>query len=355
MTAAQFSLLDFLGNRRRVVIYGCAGSGKTTMAMEQAKRLASQGFRVLLTCFNRYLAEYMASDETLPKGVDVRHFHGLCMTVAGRAGFSARLNQGQGTEEWYDRTLPDLLLDAVDLLGPQYDAIVVDEGQDFQNPWWVPLQCLLPDPDRGIFYLFCDDNQNIYQRVNELPGGLESFYLWYNVRNTQHIHRTVLAFYHSSVTPDAKGPLGRPPEIIFYATDQALKQHLRQTLHRLVTQEGVAAEDIIILTPRAREHSVLWQFGALGNFRLTDRWPPGANEIYCTSVYLFKGLESPVIILAEVFPSAQQDMESVLYVGCSRARHHLIVLAHAGLPETIQWRLVHPGVQIPVPDREPPF
>lgn len=336
LTAEQFKLLDFLGNRRRVVIFGCAGSGKTTMAMEQAKRLARQGFRVLLTCFNRNLAEYMRSDDSLPEGVEVMHFHALCMKLANRAQLRTKLNQGRNTQTWYDQTLPDLLLEAVDVLGPQYDAIVVDEGQDFQTHWWVPLQYLLADPTNGIFYLFQDDNQNIYQTAAELPDGMESFGLWANVRNTQHIHRTVLAFYRSSVTPTVKGPAGRPPEVYFYTDDQALKQHLRQVLHRLTTQEGIAAEDIVILTPRSRENSALWRFGLLGNFRLTDRWPPGPNEIYCTSVYLFKGLESPVVIVAEVYPSENQDMNAVLYVGCSRARNHLIVLAEERLPAFIK-------------------
>ena len=340
LTTEQFNLLDFLGNRRRVVISGCAGSGKTTMAMEQAKRLARQGFRVLLTCFNRNLAEYMRSDASLPKGVEVIHFHGLCMKLATLAQLQAKLNQGRNTQAWYDQTLPDLLLEAADVLGPQYDAIVVDEGQDFQTHWWVPLQYLLADPANGIFYVFQDDNQNIYQTAAELPDGMESFGLWYNVRNTQHIHRTVLAFYRSSVTPTAKGPAGRPPEVHFYADDQALKQHLRQALHRLTAQEGIAAEDIVILTPRSRERSALWRFGVLGNFRLTDRWPPGPNEIYCTSVYLFKGLESPVVILAEVYPSENQDMNAVLYVGCSRARNHLLVLVEDGVTDGIKTKLL---------------
>ncbi len=35
LTEEQYRLLDFLGSRRRAVIHGCAGSGKTIMAVEQ--------------------------------------------------------------------------------------------------------------------------------------------------------------------------------------------------------------------------------------------------------------------------------------------------------------------------------
>jgi len=339
LTEEQFNLLDFLSDHRRVAISGCAGSGKTTLAAEQARRLGQQGFHILLTCFNRHLADYLRSDETLPRNVDVSHFHGLCIKSADRARLGAKLHHEEGTKTWYEQTLPDLLLEAVDATGPQYDAVVVDEGQDFLAHWWVPLLCTLRDGDRGILYTFYDDNQNIYGTDAELPAGLEDYTLTVNCRNTQHIHRTFLPFYRAKRLPSAKGPEGRQPEVTFYASEQALRQELRSALHRLVSEEDVPAEDIVVLTPRAHEKSVLWRWPNLGNLRLTDRWPPGPNEIYGTSVYLFKGLESPVVILAEVYPSAHQDMEAVLYVGCSRARHHLIVLAEDGLPADIRSRL----------------
>ncbi len=339
LTEDQFNVLDILSERRRVAIHGCAGSGKTTLAIEQAKRLGRQVFRVLLTCYNRHLAEYIRSDETLPKTVEVLHFHGLCAKLANEAKLSDRLNQGRNTQTWYDRTLPDLLMEAVDTLGPQYDAIVVDEGQDFKTDWWVPLQYLLPDPDHSILYVFYDDNQNIYQAASDLPTGLENFPLRTNCRNTQLIHRAFLPFYRSTLKPSARGPKGRPPEVQYYTSEQTLKQALDSTLLRLIMHERIDPGDVVILTPRSRKTSCLWQWDSLGGFRLTDHWPPGSGEIYCTSVYQFKGLESPVIILAEANASTQQDMETILYVGCSRARNHLIVLADASLPQTIQRKL----------------
>lgn len=339
LTEEQFILLDFLSFHRRAAISGCAGSGKTTLALEQARRLGRQGFRVLFTCFNRHLAEYLRGDDSLPKAVEILHFHGLCVKMAHLAGLKERLNEGRGTQPWFDHTLPELLLEATNALDAQYDAIIVDEGQDFQEHWWVPLQCLLADPDRGIFYVFYDDNQNLYQTTFALPPGLERFPLTRNCHNTRHIHRAFLPFYRSDVTPVAIGPQGRPPELRLYDTEHVLKQGLRQVLHRLTVEEEVATEDIVLLTPRARDKSLLWGWGYLGNLRLTDQWPPGSGEVYCTSVYLFKGLESPVVILAEIYPSSHQDLEALLYVGCSRARNHLIILAEAALPEEIRSRL----------------
>ena len=55
----QFRILDMLDAERRVAVAGPAGSGKTLAAAEKARRLATQGFDVLFTCFNRPLADHL--------------------------------------------------------------------------------------------------------------------------------------------------------------------------------------------------------------------------------------------------------------------------------------------------------
>jgi superfamily I DNA/RNA helicase len=55
------------------------------------------------------------------------------------------------------------LLRAIPSFGKRYDAIIVDEGQDFRDHWWIPLEDLFADAHRGVFYIFLDPGQNIYQ------------------------------------------------------------------------------------------------------------------------------------------------------------------------------------------------
>ncbi len=74
LTEDQMRILDFLAHHRRAAVQGCAGSGKTMLAMEKARRLAEEGFDVLLTCYNVSLAEHMA--QRMPDNVTVLHFHG---------------------------------------------------------------------------------------------------------------------------------------------------------------------------------------------------------------------------------------------------------------------------------------
>ena len=164
LTERQFLLLNVLAMRRRVLIAGCAGSGKTMLAIEKARRLYDQGFNVLLTCFNAALAEELA--RKLPE-ISVLHFHGLCKELAEQAGFA--IQAAKSEQEYNEAVLPDMLMKAVDETGPMFDAIIVDEGQDFKETYWIALASLLNEKE-GIFYVFYDDNQNLYGGTASLKG-----------------------------------------------------------------------------------------------------------------------------------------------------------------------------------------
>lgn len=207
LTEEQFEMLDFLNRHRRAAITGCAGSGKTTLAVEKASRLAEQGFHVLLTCFNVNLAQFLSGDETLPNRLDVANFHKLAQGLAYRAGLS---HTGPRDDEYFDVVLPELMMDAIENLGTQYDAIVVDEGQDFRDNWWIPLQCLLHDPDQGILYVFFDDNQNLYRTAQSIPLELAPFSLTRNMPQYATDSREGDAILSVGSTPGGEGT-ARPP------------------------------------------------------------------------------------------------------------------------------------------------
>lgn len=278
---------------------------------------------------------FWESEGTCPANLTIVNFHRLADELVQRAGFTT----GPYNTAYFEKILPERLVEAVDKLGTQFDAIVVDEGQDFNDNWWLPLQCLLHDPDQGILYVFFDDNQNIYQGTKEIPLAAAPFPLTHNCRNTQSIHQQVSQFYRSDVMPTAMGPQGRPVEQHSYTNPAVLKRLLRQTLHRLIIDENVPAWDIVVLTPKSREHSQVWGFGALGNFRLVDTPTDASGEVYCTTIHKFKGLESPVVILAEIDNHQIWNLPALLYVGCSRARNHLTLLTAADLSAKIAAQL----------------
>ena len=90
-------------------------------------------------------------------------------------------------------------------------------------------------------------------------------------------------------------------------------------------EEKVPERDIVVLSPRGRDTSALWRDPQLGSLRLTDAWPPAAGHVQCATVHSFKGLERPVVLLAELSASAA-TADEIRYVGSSRARSHLVVI-----------------------------
>jgi hypothetical protein len=342
-TEEQFYILDLLGHQRQLAVLGCAGSGKTLIAAEKARRLCAQGFRVLLTCFNRNLAEFLHASIGDSRQLVIKHFHGLCADLAREAGLWRSTSMPLSTD-FFAKKLPEQLVEAADILNWHVDAVIVDEGQDFREEWWLALRYLLNDPDNGIFYVFFDDHQNLYSS-GSLPLEVAPVVLRKNCRNTRAIQEYVSTYYRSDHPITAIGPAGRVVEVLKYQTEGDLKQLLRKQIHHLVRKEQVDPEDIVILTPRAPHRSALRQMGMLGEFSLTDT-PGGSGEIFWTNIYQFKGLESPVVILVEIDTHVRSNdiaeitidteaqlassrvvltPEMLMYVGTSRARHHLIV------------------------------
>lgn len=336
----QYRVLDYLSHTARAAIGGCAGSGKTMLAAEKARRLAARGWKVLLTCYNRNLADFLRHEYLAerPQTLEIGNFHSIAHDLVQASGQHSpnHFRDDEHRNDYYSNELPDQLIQAVDILGPQFDAIVVDEGQDFQDNWWVPLQFLLEQPDEGTFYIFYDDNQNIYggkQRVKNLAHPVP---LVENCRNTRLIYERLLPFYKGEQKIIALGPLGRNVEVLTYGDQRQMIDLLRRTLHHLVVEQDVPPEDIVLLTPRSAERSHLSRAGRLGNFYLTRNWDTDYNEIYYTTVHSFKGLESPVVILSELDEDLKHAVDELLYVGCSRARHHLVVLCHESIGERFE-------------------
>jgi hypothetical protein len=344
LTEEQYAVLDLLRLQRRFAVFGCAGTGKTMLAIEQARRLSRQGFRVLLTCFNGPLVGYITETGDLPDSVTVSNYHRLCREVGQEAGLEVREPENPSTD-WYQTQLPEILWDAADRLGGLYDAVIVDEAQDFRANYWEPLLLLLLDPDQGPLYVFYDDNQNLYEADPQVPAGLPRYPLTRNMRNTQRIHRAFAPFYipRDGTEPIAGGPEGSPIEVHYYATEHELRRRLGQVLHRLTRVERVPVQDIVILAPHS-SRGLVHECPRIGNYQLVTRDHPEPGQVQCTTIHRYKGLEKPVVILAGLQPDSKQNLETLFYVGASRARHYLVVLASTDIPDRLRSQLVSVGV-----------
>ncbi|MBA2278066.1 MAG: AAA family ATPase [Chloroflexia bacterium] len=332
LTEQQIALLDFLGSHRRVAISGTAGSGKTVLALEQVHRLARQGFRVLFTCYTKALAAWARESLGRDLGPDmnrvvVNNYHDLAADFARRSGMTLPAERELSAEDaayFFANTLPQHLLDALAGVPDRFDAIVVDEGQDFADIWWVTIEALLADAQSGVLFIFYDDNQRIFSVRGGYPIPPPHFSLTHNCRTTQRIHEAAAAYHTSGPPPDCRGPEGRPPVVVDVAPGEEVAA-LRKVVHTLVVEEGVPLDDLVVLTPRGSKTSRLPEGARLGNFTLT--WGDGGPDaLRCRSIQAFKELERPVVILAEPERAHAASRIPLLHVALSRAQHQLIIL-----------------------------
>lgn len=346
LTDEQAWTQAFVLNRRRAVVTGPPGSGKTLLATSIARRLAEAGTPTLLTCFNVRLAAHLRDATEGVPNLHVVHFHRLCDEVAHEAGLEVPSPSGVDDRAHYEERLPELLERGARMLGARYGAIVVDEAQDFRAWWWPALLALHHEPDRGTLYLFSDDSQVLYEGA-ELPLSLDDVLppLPHNLRNTRAIAEFVSVFFEAgSRAGAAKGPPGRAVEVLDYRDEEGLIRTLEVVLTNLIDQEGLALDDIVVLTPPGKEKSLVWGHHRIGRFALSDVVEDGS--VLWSTVHGFKGLERPVVILAELGERHTEDIDRYLRVGCSRARNHLIVVATPSVAAEIRRRaprVVSPG------------
>jgi hypothetical protein len=328
LTEQQFRLLGFLRHHRQVVINGCAGSGKTILAIEKARLLAEQGFQVLLTCYNKNLSEWIQSgigqlEPSVRDLIRVSNYHDLAVRLCEESGNPSTVRKSDS--RYWEVDLPAELEAAIPSLPVRFDAIIADEGQDFITAWWRSLKSLLRDP-QGVFYIFQDEQQAIYRRDFSLPISVWPHELGVNCRSTTHIHAKVIEYYRGDPKPESIGPEGRGIEFID-PEDSTVQSAIGVAINRLIQVEGLEPAQIVILTPNGKSRSSLREGDRAGDFSLSWDVHPGADQIRVSSVHAFKGLESMVVILAEPARFTRHRYAAeLMYVAISRARHHLIVI-----------------------------
>ncbi|MFB2754793.1 DEAD/DEAH box helicase [Shewanella xiamenensis] len=338
LTKDQMRLLDFLRSHRRAAISGGAGTGKTVLALEKARRLASDGFRTLLTCYNRQLADHLSSLCYGTQNLDVMSFHQLChrqVEGAKRASGRDLVSEAKVTypgKDLYEVQLPNALGYSLEVLPDRYDAIVCDEGQDFREEFWVPLELLLTDYESSPFYVFFDDNQNLYARAATFPIREEAFSLATNCRNTAQIHDAAYKHY--------KGIPVTPPDIqgddvkyVESANRDSQANKINSLLINLIVKQGVSPGDITVLIAdalhKAEYYSCLQRLPLPKPATWLQEGVRSTTTVLLDTIQRFKGLESPIVILWGLDSIGPIQKHELLYVGLSRAKSVVILVGNS--------------------------
>lgn len=342
LTLDQHAVLLGLVDSRRMLVQGVAGSGKTLLALEYAVTLAERGSRVLLLCYNRHLADWLAERvEAEPRlrdaegQVQVSTFHRYALGLATAAGVEFHVPRVDAQPFW-EHEAALLLEQAMEWLKgtpnePKFDAVVVDEGQDFARDWWVTVEELSGGPT-GALYVFLDLDQSIRSGGGTLPLDLPArLRLEVNCRNTRRITLTAADVGKVTVKVLEGAPEGEQPAVRRSATDRDTRTAVTAELRGLL-RDGVRPEQIAVLGPAAFERGSLTALEAVDDHPLINdaaAWRRGGGILVSTA-RAFKGLEADVVVLYDLSMFGELFTRTDLYVAWTRARHRLIVVARPG-------------------------
>ncbi len=349
LTSAQQAILDTLEDRNHLVVSGYAGTGKTVVAEMAAIRLSEQfkgpipGPRVLFLCFNRNLAEQVQEHLSGSPGIKVSTFHELCRTDGRASGLAAVKIAPDATD--LDRQVAAYLTACSEGRCKTYDAVIVDEAQDFKVNWLEAIRDRVVSPG-GKCWFFYDPLQALFRRGEDGALSDEDWKEWFgqpftlrrNMRNTTQIcdwvkrtRPTELARMQSH----KRAVQGVTPKITHYQThEEELEAIESRVLDLLSEKQGILPRQIVLLSPWKLESTSLHGRNSLAQLPLVNyrhRRDKHTDRVLCYStLQAFKGCEADVVILHDVSGSAMNTDPMSLYVAASRARFALYVYAERG-------------------------
>ncbi|MBT0566049.1 NERD domain-containing protein [Williamsia sp. CHRR-6] len=324
LSEQQVMILQAAALLPRVEVRGGAGSGKTYLAMEQARRLGRDGRRVALICYSHGLASYLRRTTSgwsrREQPAYVGEFHELGKLWGAPAGPDESLRTEETVRFW-EHELPSAMLNLAEALPPghRFDAIIVDEAQDFADQWWHPLLACLRDPDNGGVYVFSDEGQRVFQRQGSPPVPLVPLVLDANIRNTRQIAETFSPLIGQRMRLNG----GDGPDVRFVPCDAAEALAVADDQIDPLLDEGWQPINIALLATGSR-HPEQTERQAAGNAAYWDTFWDG-DQVFYGHVLGFKGLERDVVVLALNQTAADDRARERLYVGLSRAREQLVV------------------------------
>ena len=345
MSEQQYRVLDYALDplNPRVFCPGAAGSGKTLIALEAARRLAKENLSVLLLCFNRVLGVHLSLQITAHDGnIQVWSLHQFMRELIISTGFGDRLkeaeSQSESTAELFQSQYPKLFEAAAvesicSDIHPTFEALIIDEAQDILfSPTIDALETVLAGgfkDGRWIFFLDPDLQSEVYGRLDDnVLATFKSFRptrlpLTENFRNPEPVVDEVCQLT-GIAKPQCRRQLVSRVEYGTYKSGEEQGKKLRAILVKLM-RNGVDPSHITILSGVRRENSCVTQFPPDIGKKVI--WLNGENvrhvdpeAITACTVSAFKGLENDVIILTDLPVPDDNWGKSMVYVGMTRAR-----------------------------------
>lgn len=324
MLREQVALLNYLDEQNNAIINGLAGTGKTVMAVEKARRHSEKDEKVLFLCYNTFLNEHLRETYPYPH-VSYYTVAGLSQKLCEKVDYKAL--QEKLTQMFLEGTFP-------------YQHVIIDEGQDFGKEEIDEVEIIEllrenaidNEEKKGTFYLFYDKNQMVQSK--KAPKYIEEadckLTLYRNCRNTENIALTSLRLLGSDKAPKLypDAVMGDLPEIGFCSTKEETIALLNSEIDKYI---DAGYNSITILTCKTEESSVI------ADCCKDSKYNYKRGYVKFTTCRKFKGLESDVIIVVDIDKDTFADEgEQLMYVGTSRARFKLSCVVNMSEAECLK-------------------
>ncbi len=358
LTEEQYDRLDELEDNPRCLFEGAAGTGKTLLALEYARRADRSGSRVLLICFNRLLGKWLRK-QTLDTRIKAGTWHETLKEIITASSVKDEFHdqerealESDNLKMLFNEIYPLYAEIALEELNSPFDVLVMDEAQDLfgQTTFSLVSLAIRGGIAGGTWGIFGDfTRQSLYSSTIQSHTYLSEYCkhfvrakLTLNCRNTRRIAEETAVIGGFSTPPFKFGhEVGVPVEHRYWKGKSGLVNALTKTIQRL-SSDGVPIDDMMVLSPRRLENSALAGVERINDSPLVDcsrSLDSKQGSIRFSTIHSFKGLESKVVILVDINEIDEDGPQSLLYVGMSRARSLLFLLIHENARRSMDARI----------------
>jgi len=361
-TDEQYIQLDNAELNNGLIVTGAAGTGKTTLASELFRRSVSLNRKTAFFCYNKLLGNKLARDHLSKTLVNpeckVGTIHSVMYEWISNSSFIKELKSEEKKYEMnQDKLLkeifPALALKAVKEKGIKFDHIILDEAQDILSPAYIKLLNAICDKGlaEGRWTFFGDFiQQAIYGNIT-LTSAIDDLKsetltrpaisnLHINCRNSKQIAtETAKVSGFSRAPSEPKNTEGTEVSFAYFNKIGDQAEIVKTEIGKLL-QAGLKYNDIVVLSTRRLKSSGAIGADSSGSFDLVDVTENDSiklqsKQVAFSTIHAFKGMEAVAVIICDLDSVKTDEANSIIYVGMSRAKSHLVVLADNKIRDTI--------------------
>lgn len=333
LTAHQMDLFNRIATNKDIITSGPAGSGKTIVAKTLAQDLINDGKRVLFLCFNRTLANKVRYEfDRYESLIEVTTFHSLSRRIIEQFdGAWWRDNKNNEADDFWNLEVPVKLEECLPYIEERYDALIIDEGQDFKEFWFELLFQMVNTEGRRL--IFMDQMQNIFGHFTSIPnkGDFVEYTLPENCRNTKNIVGYLSEVLKEEIPSFDKSPSGEDIVEKNFKNGIELQKFVLDEIKSLLNNHDVETHQILILLNSSKADSSLSEVTkvrAMPLKSLDNKGRMKRDAINYTTINTFKGLEADIVFVIDIQKIDKNQRLEKLYTEASRARSKLYLFGY---------------------------